>query len=371
MIQVFKPFMGEEEIDAVAEVLKSGWIGLGPKTAGLEKGFAEYIGVEYAVGVNSATSALDLALKLLQINHGDEVIVPTITFVSTAHVVAYNLGTPIFADVDPTTLSIDIEDVKRKISLRTRAIIPVHYGGRPVDMDRLKDVSGNIPIIEDAAHACGGVYKGRKCGSLGDIGCFSFHAVKNLAMGDGGALTINDGAMAERAKRLRWLGIDKGTWDRSEIDKSYWWEYFVDEIGLKCHMNDIMAAIGLVQLSKLEMMNSRRKEIAKIYSEAFRDVEWIEIPPDDNDEYKSSWHIYHIKVDRRDELSIYLQENGIATGVHYKPIHLYSCYGNRPVLPVAEKTFLRILSLPMYPGMSNEDVEKVIDTVTSFKGRKI
>ena len=366
MIQVFKPSMGEEEIAAVAEVLKSGWIGLGPKTAEFEKRFAQYIGVQYAVGVNSATAALDLALKLLHINHGDEVIVPTMTFVSTAHVVAYNLAMPIFADVDPKTLGIDLDDVEKKITPRTKAIIPVHYGGRPVDMEKLKDIAGDIPIIEDAAHACGGLYKSKKCGSLGDIGCFSFHAVKNLAMGDGGALTLNNKEMAERAKRLRWLGIDKGTWDRSEIDKSYWWEYFVDEIGLKCHMNDIMAAIGLVQLEKLEEMNARRREIASMYTESFKDLDWIEMPPADESDYISSWHIYCIKVKQRDELSVYLQENEIATGVHYKPIHLYKCYGNKPVLPVAERLFQQLLSLPMYPGMTNNDVEKVTDTVRAF-----
>jgi perosamine synthetase len=369
MIQVFRPSMGQEEIDAVAEVIKSGWIGLGPKTAEFEKTFAEYIAVDHAVGVNSATSALDLALKLLHINHGDEVIVPTITFVSTAHVVAYNLATPIFADVDPVTLSIDIEDVKNKITRRTKAIIPVHYSGRPVDMDSLRAVAGDIPIIEDAAHACGAEYKGRKCGSLGDIGCFSFHAVKNLAMGDGGALTLNNKAMAERAKRLRWLGIDRGTWDRSEIDKSYWWEYFVDEIGLKCHMNDIMAAMGLVQLTKLERMNARRREIASTYTAALNITGWIETPPPDNADYKSAWHIYCVKADNRDALSVHLQENGIATGVHYKPIHLYRCYGNRPSLPVAERLFQRILSLPMYPGLTDGDIDKVINSIISFGGK--
>ncbi|MDI6788316.1 MAG: aminotransferase class I/II-fold pyridoxal phosphate-dependent enzyme, partial [Planctomycetota bacterium] len=187
MIQLFKPFFGEEELEALREPFETGWIGLGPKTAEFEKKFAEFIGVKYAVGVNSCTSALDLALKLLEIRHGDEVIVPTMTFVSTAHVVAYNLATPIFADVDEKTLAIDLEDVKRKITLRTKAIIPVHYSGRPCDMDALKKIAGDkIAIIEDAAHGCGADYKGKKCGSIGDIGCFSFHAVKNLAMGDGG-----------------------------------------------------------------------------------------------------------------------------------------------------------------------------------------
>ena len=244
--------MTQEEIDAVAEVLRSGWIGLGPKTAEFEKKFAEFVGTTYAVAVNSCTAALDLALKLLDVNHGHEVIVPTMTFVSTAHCVAYRLAMPVFADVDPHTLSLDLEDVRRKITSRTRAIIPVHYSGRPIDLDALKEIAGGIPIIEDCAHATGARYKGRSVGSIGDIGCFSFHAVKNLAMGDGGALTLNNEPWMQRSKRLRWLGIDKGTWDRTATDKSYWWQYFVDEIGLKCHLNDIAAAIGLVQLRRLE-----------------------------------------------------------------------------------------------------------------------
>jgi perosamine synthetase len=175
--------------------------------------------------------------------------------------------------------------------------------------------------------------------------------------------------MAERAKRLRWLGIDKGTWDRSELDKSYWWEYFVDEIGLKCHMNDIMAAIGLVQLSKLDAMNSRRRDIANIYSTALGKIGSIEIPLADNEDYQSSWHIYCIKVDQRDELSAFLQENGIASGVHYKPIHLYKCYGNSPYLPVAEAVFRKILSLPMHPCLSNDEVTQIVSLIKDFSGR--
>jgi len=168
MINLFKPQLGQEELDALKPIFESGWIGLGPKTEEFEEKFAEYIGTDYAVGVNSATAALDLSLKLLNIGYGDQVIVPTITFVSTAHVVAYNLATPIFVDVDDN-LSIDIEDVRHKITPKTKAIIPVHYSGRPVDMARLKEVAGNIPIIEDAAHACGSVYKGKKCGNLGNL----------------------------------------------------------------------------------------------------------------------------------------------------------------------------------------------------------
>lgn len=366
MIQVFKPSMGEDEVQAVREVLLSGWLGLGPKTTEFEEKFAIYIGTRHAVAVNSATSALDLALKLLDIHHGDEVIVPTMTFVSTAHVVAYNLATPIFADIDPVTMNIDHEDVARKITPRTKAIIPVHYGGRPVDMASLREICGDIPVIEDAAHACGSLYRGKKAGNLGNIGCFSFHAVKNLSVGDGGALTLNDEELVSRAKRLRWLGIDKGTWDRTSADQSYWWEYFVDEIGLKCHMNDINAALGLVQLAKLDRMNARRNTIANLYTDAFSDHDRIRPPAGIPDDCTSSMHIYCVRAHDRNELSVYLQERGIATGVHYRPIHTYKCYGNRPVLPNAEKVFNEILSLPMYPDLQDNQVEFVIDNILSF-----
>jgi len=369
MIQIFAPYIEKEELNAIKEVFDSAWLGLGPKTAEFEKRFAEYIGVKFAVGVNSCTAALDLSLKLLNVGKNDEVIVPTMTFVSTAHAVVYNQAMPVFADINEKTLSIDLDDVRKKITAHTKAIIPVHYSGRAVDMDALKKIAKNIPIIEDAAHACGAEYKGKKCGSLGDIGCFSFHAVKNLTMGDGGALTLNDKAMAERAKRLRWLGIDKGTWDRTKVDKSYWWEYFVDEIGFKCHMNDIAAAIGLVQLKKLDSMNNKRREIIKTYNRAFKDIDWIETPPEDDINYKSSWHIYCIKVKNRvnrDDLGIYLQSKGIATGLHYKPIHLYSCYKQNVSLPKAEKIFKRILTLPLHPRLKNQDVEKIIYAIKKF-----
>ncbi len=366
MIQVFKPYYDHEEIEAVAEVIRSGWVGLGPKTAQFEKEFAEFCGVKQCVGLNSCTAGLDMALRLLGVNHGHEVIVPTMTFVSTGHCVVYNLATPIFADIDKDTLNIDLDDVARKISPRTKAIIPVHYGGRPVDMDRLKEVAGHIPIIEDCAHASGARYKGNPVGGLGEIGCFSFHAVKNLAMGEGGAITLNNEAMAQRAKRNRWLGIDKGTWDRTKLDRSYWWEYHVDEIGLKSHLNDILAAIGLVQLRKLEKANMRRRQIVSMYREGLKKLSQIKMPPEDGDDFISSWHLCEIKAENRNDLSIFLRDKGINTGVHYKPIHLYRCYGNRPSLPIAEKVFSQILKLPLYPDLSDDEVNFIIDTIKAF-----
>jgi len=369
-IQLFKPYIGEEEIKAVSEVLRSGWIGLGPKTIEFEKKFARYIGVEHAVALNSGTAALDMALKLFNIIDEDEVIVPTMTFVSTAHAVLYNQATPVFVDVDPVTLNMDLDDVARKITRKTKAIIPVHYSGRPVDIDRLKEIIGDrdIKIIEDCAHACGAEYKGKKCGSLGDVGCFSFHAVKNLAIGDGGVITLNNEKKADRAARLRWLGIDKGTWDRSKIEQKYWWEYAVDEIGLKCHMNDIMAAIAIVQLQKLDEMNFDRRKIACRYTAILKNIDGLETPLMDNDDYKSSWHIYCIKCKngRRDELSQYLEKHKIITGVHYKPIHLYNCYGNIEPLPKAEAVFKEILSLPIHPNLKGWDIETVIGAILDF-----
>lgn len=389
--------MDQEEINAVSNVLKSGWIGLGPKTREFEKALGKYLGVHGVIGLNSCTAALDMALRLIGINHGDEVLVPTITFVSTAHAVVYNHATPIFVDVDPVTLNIDFKDLERKITNRTKAVIPVHYSGRMVDSQKLGEildegrrkspalgVSPSIHIIEDCAHAMGSyLVKDRKVGPPGaspkhilhagsccSFGCFSFHAVKNLAMGDGGALVHPwlDSGDIERAQRLRWLGIDKGTWDRSDYSRSYWWEYHCDEIGYKNHMNDIAAAIGLEQLKKLDKHNGRRKEIAILYTKFLGSIDMIETPQADTDESQSSWHIYHIKVpvSIRDDLSAFLKKRGIDTGVHYKPIHLYKCYGNTPYLKNAEAVWPRLLSLPMHPRLTNENIIRVCEEIKRF-----
>lgn len=369
VIQLFRPTIGEEEIQAVAEVLRSGWLGLGPKTEEFEKAFAAYIGARHVVGMISCTAALDIAIKMLDLRPGDEIVVPSITFISSAHAIVYNRCRPVFVDVEPDTLNISVSDLKRKISARTKAIIVVHYSGRPVDLEGVMEVAGGIPIVEDCAHATGGKYRGRSVGTFGKYGCFSFHAVKNLTMGEGGAVSINDIHDYQRARQLRWLGIDKGTWERTPDNKEYWWEYSVNEIGLKCHLNDILAAIGIEQLKKIDRLNARRKEIAEIYRREFRSLEWLELPPADDDVYQSSWHIFCAKLKRGDRnvLSQHLKANGIMTGVHYKPIHLYRCYGHQEPLPVAEAIFKRIISLPNHASLSNEDVDSVVSSVRSFE----
>jgi perosamine synthetase len=363
--------MGDEEVEAVCRVLKSGWIGLGEQTRQFENSFANYIGTKHAVAMNSCTAALHTSMHLLGIGEGDEVVVPTMSFVSTAHAVHYVGAKPIFADCEEDSLSIDPNDVKERITDRTKAVIAMHYGGRPASMDELRDVvPKHIPIVEDAAHACGGVYKERLCGTLGDMACFSFHAVKNLSAGDGGCLTTDNDEWASKAVRFRWLGINKDTWARVGRDKKYWWRYEIDEAGYKYHMNDINASIAFVQLTKLDKMNERRKQIANAYFDGLQCLVakgHLQLPLGDDAEYGSSWHIFHIKCDRRDELSEFMRKNGINSGVHYCPIHLYEYYnGSKRNLPVSEKVFDRILSLPMYPDLTDDDVMRVVSIIRRF-----
>jgi len=364
MIQVFKPWIDEREIEAVTKVLESGWIGLGPKVAEFEQKFAECVGAEYAVAMNSGTAALHLALLALGIGPGDEVLVPTITFVSTAHVVEYCGAKSVFVDVEPDTLCMNFLDAQAKITDRTRGFLPVHYAGHPCDMMLAWQLSlvEQLRIVEDAAHACGSEYKGQKIGT-GGVVCFSHHAVKNLTCGEGGTVTTSDSAIAENLRRLRWCGIDKSTWKRTKEVKEgtrgqygkYGWYYEVDRLGYKCHMSDINAAIGLVQLEKLEVANLSRRSIVHHYQDAFSDLEWLERPVE-KDYCKSSWHLYHIKLEKpeyRDRLNLFLRDRDIATGVHYMPIHLQPYYRDQgqPSLPVAEDVWRRILTLPLYPGL--------------------
>ncbi|MDI6840027.1 MAG: DegT/DnrJ/EryC1/StrS family aminotransferase [bacterium] len=372
MIPVFRPKMNKEEIlPELEKIFDAGWIGLGPKTAEFEEKFADYIGVKYAIGVNSATSALHLANYVLGIKQGDEVVVPSMTFVSTALACLYCGATPVFADVEEDTLCIDPENIKEKITPKTKAIIPVHYGGHACKMDEIMEIANkhNLWVIEDNSHGCGGKYKGVMLGSIGIMGCFSFHAVKNLPTGDGGMITTNDKRLYNELKKLRWLGIDKGTWERSSKE-SYSWEYKVDRLGFKYHMNDITAVIGLAQLKVVDEHNLIRRKYAKKYDEAFKDVKWV-VPLVEKDYAYSSRHIYAVKILMRDELNRYLYLKGISTGVHYKPIHHFKIFGNVKVnLPITEKVWHKLLTLPLYPDMSDEEFEKIVNEIIKFGKEK-
>lgn len=369
-IQLFKPYHGEEEIEAVSEVLRSGWWGQGPKTLELEQKFAKFVDAPLAVSLNSATAALHLSLAVAEVE-GLEVITTPMTFVSTNHAILYNNATPVFADVERDTLNIDPADIERKITDNTKAIMVVDYGGHPADLDRILAIADahDLIVIEDAAHATGARYKNRPVGSVSPMTCFSFHPVKNLATGDGGMVTLDNEEWAERIKHLRWVGINKSTWQRADgTDGSkYSWEYNVDEVGYKYHTNDINSAIALVQLGRLPFTNGRRREICAMYDEGLEDISWIDLPVEKEYAY-SSRHNYVVRLNKRDALADWLRDYRIGSGMHYIPNHLYDIYKpyvSHP-LPVIEEEWLRCLTLPLHPNMSDSDVEYVIEVIRRF-----
>jgi perosamine synthetase len=367
MIPIFRPSCGQEEIDSVTDTLRSGWWGLGPKTRKFEESFAEYVGTRYCIGMNSATAALHLGLRVLDIAD-KEVITTSMTFVSTNHAILYNGGRPVFADIEPETLNLDPVDIERKLSPKTAAIVVVHYGGHPCDMDAIHALAQQqgIPVLEDAAHACGSSYRGRKIGALSEITCFSFHAVKNLAMGEGGAITTNSDPIAHRLRKLRWVGISKDTWSRAEDVGKYSWYYNVEELGFKAHLSDVSAAIGLAQLQKLDRMNDRRREIVAYYNERFQALEWLETPVE-RDYAHSACHNYVVKLDDRDRFMAHLADRGIATGMHYIPNHLYDMYQPYATsLPVTERVWKRIVTMPLFPDLTDSEIEHIVDSVCAF-----
>ena len=361
-IDLFKTRISEESISNVAEVLRSGWIGLGPKTAEFEKAFAEYVGAKYCVGLNSCTSALHLAVRLLNAPEGSEIITTPMTFVSTNEAILYERLKPIFVDVERGTLNIDVTKIEAAITKKTVAILCVHFAGQPCDLEEIYRLAKryNIKVIEDAAHACGASYHGKKIGSDSELACFSFHAVKNLPMGDGGAITTNNKKYYDELLKLRWLGINKSTFSRSEAN--YKWKYDVDILGYKYHMNDITAAIGLGQLKTLDKENRHRQKLVDIYTSLLYDSN-LEIP-----EYKydrtSSNHIFHIKVEDREKLMNVLADNGIGSGVHYYPNHLYKLFGGGE-LPITEEVYGKIISLPLHTYLTEKDIVDVCNVIKS------
>jgi dTDP-4-amino-4,6-dideoxygalactose transaminase len=372
-IPFHKPYITDDEISEVVDSLKSGWITMGPKTVMFEEKFSEYIGARHSITVNSGTAALHLALRAIHLASGDEVIIPTMTFTATGEVVCYFNAKPVLVDVDRDTFNIDVSEIEKAINPRTKAIIPVHYGGQPCDMDEIKQIAERhkLRVIEDAAHCLPARYKAKKIGTIGDMTCFSFYATKTLATGEGGMVTTENDGWADRIKILRLHGISRDAWKRYSGEGS--WYYEVVEAGNKYNMTDIQAALGLAQLKKIEWMHKKREEIADGYSAAFRDSGLLRAPQVKSDRI-SAWHLYVIQLNL-EALSVdrarfieELRARGIGTSVHFIPLHKHPFYKNAfgyksGDFPVAERLYERIVSLPIYPGMSGEDVQAVIESV--------
>jgi perosamine synthetase len=359
MIPIFKPSYDSREAEAVRRVLSSGWVGLGPKTAEFEKRFARYIGTRYAVAVNSCTAALHLALRMLEVA-GKEVITTPMTFVSTNLAILYNGAIPVFTDIQEGTLNIDPAQVKKNITRRTKAIILVHYGGHPCDIGEIMAIARRhgLAVVEDAAHACGAQYRGRMIGSFGALACFSFHAVKNLATGDGGMITTDDKKFYHQLLRARWCGIDKSTWQRDK-SKRYSWFYDIKDLGYKYHMNDITAAIGLVQLKKLEELNEARRTLASCYDHCLAGVKEI-ILPEVKEGIRHARHNYVIRTPSRNKLNQHLAQKGISSGVHYYPNNLYRLFKRYPShTPIARRVWQQLLTLPLYPDLKVNQVNMI------------
>jgi len=356
-IKLLGPSSSKEEISAVTKVLKSGWWGLGPVTEEFEKEFADFVGAKYAVALNSCTAALHLSLKVLNKRKRGKVILPAFTFVSDAAVAIYEGLKVEFADIDEKTYCLDPKKVKEKIDKDTVAVIPVHYGGRLADID----YAGKVSVIEDCAHAVGT----RGAGTRGILAAWSFHPVKNVATGDGGMVTTDDKGLADRIRKLGWLGIDQSTYDREK--KGYSWEYQIDELGYKCHSNDIMSSIGLAQLRRVKKLNKRRKEIAARYTRELKELP-VTLPP-----RSGSWHLYVIRVGKRvrNKLVDFLREKRISPGVHYKPLYYYPVFGMgvseaARKLPVTHKVWQEVLSLPIYPDLTYDQQGEVIRALKKF-----
>lgn len=378
-LRFHEPTFGPEELNAVREVLESGWVTGGPKVDEFERAFARRVDVAGAAATSSCTTAMHLALVALGVGPGDEVIVPTFTFAATASVVVHAGAVPILVDVDPLTLNIDPDAVRKALTPRTRAIIAVDYGGHPAPLDALLKIceEAGIPLIEDAAHSLGAEFRGRPVGSIATATCFSFYGTKNITTGDGGMFTSQDVELVERVRLLRNHAITKDSWRRYGDDGA--WKYDVVDAGFKCNLTDLQAAIGLVQLQRLDGFQERREALADRYASNLGHIPGIRFLKT-LECVRHARHLYPVLLDpdaltiSRASFSKEMQGLGIQTSVHFIPLHLQTYYRERwgyepGVFPVAESAYDRLLTLPIYPKMSEDDADRVADAVATIAER--
>jgi perosamine synthetase len=364
-----RQYIDEEDIASVIDVLRSDWITTGPKIREFEEVVADYVGAKYAVAVSSGTAALHCAMYALGIEPGDEVIVSPMTFAATANCVVHMGAKPVFADVEPGTLLIDPDDVKRKITEKTKAIIAVDYAGHPCEYDRLWKIANqhSLFLASDSCHALGAEYRGKMCGAIADLSVFSFHPVKHITTGEGGMVTTDNPEYVERMSRFRNHGISA---DHAKRKEQGTWYYEMVDLGFNYRITDFQCALGIKQMEKLPSFLERRQDIAACYDEAFDKILGI-MPLAVSENVTHAYHLYVIRVleeecglDRGQVFNI-LNNAGIGANVHYNPVHLHSYYRERfatepGMCPVAENAFEEILSLPIYPSMTEADVDRVI-----------
>ncbi|MFX3673729.1 MAG: UDP-4-amino-4,6-dideoxy-N-acetyl-beta-L-altrosamine transaminase [Paenisporosarcina sp.] len=367
-----KQWIDEEDIEAVVEVLKGDYLTTGPYISKFEQAVAQYVGAKYAVAFSNGTAALHGACFAAGIGQGDEVITTPMTFAASANCVLYQGGIPVFADIDEKTYNIDPNKIEEKITNKTKAIIPVDFTGQPVELDRILEIARkhSLVVIEDAAHALGATYKGRKIGSISDMTMFSFHPVKHITSGEGGMITTNNEEYYEKLLQFRSHGITR---DKEKLKEYHGpWYYEMQFLGYNYRITDIQAALGTSQLKKIDQFIALRRKYVAMYNEAFKDMNEI-ITPFQHKDGDSSWHLYMIrlKLDKltasRREFFEALQQQNIGVNVHYIPIHLQPYYQQlgykKGMCPNAEKLYEEVITLPLFPAMSEEDVNDVIHAV--------
>lgn len=371
MIPYGKQTIEQDDIQAVVDVLKSDFLTTGPKIAEIEQTVADYVGAKYAVAISNGTSALHAACFAAGIGPGDEVITTPLTFAASANCVLYCGGTPVFADVDPKTYNIDPEDIRRKITDRTKAIIAVHLAGQPCDMDAIHSIAREhgLIVIEDGAHALGSVYKGKKVGSMSDMTTFSFHPVKPITTGEGGMIVTDNEDFYKKMVLFRSHGITRDDSMMTRNDGPWFYQQF--DLGYNYRITDIQCALGCSQMKKLDRFLARRKEIVARYNEAFADCDNI-ITPYQLSDTESGWHLYIVQVKNCDRRKVFenMREKGIGVNVHYIPVYMHPYYQEHGYENVhcanAEEIYSHIISLPLYPGLTSEQQDYVIDTLKSL-----
>jgi UDP-4-amino-4-deoxy-L-arabinose-oxoglutarate aminotransferase len=379
-IPIALPSIGEAEIKAVNEVLRSGWITAGPKTVEFEHAFSAYTGTRDAIAVNSCTSALFMCLQALDLEPGSDVMVPALTWPSAIAACLYLGYKPVLVDIDPVTLNISPEDIKKKLTSKTRAIVPVHFSGLPYDIHAIEEIveGTSIALIDDAAHALGTRCDGHQVGQYALASCYSFHPIKNITTGEGGMITCNDKNLAEKLRRLRLLGVTRDAWKRYGASNSS--EYDVVELSLKHNMTDIQAALGIVQLGRLNELNTKRANLAMRYVEKLSVINNIILPVLPKDGQVHSWHLFIVRTPEmkgkysRQKIIERLSEARISTGIHFIAIPDLTFYRKRMNIDPADTPFAvevgrTVLSLPLYPDLSIEDQDRVIREVYRAFGK--